>query len=163
MTISEAVRSVRLLLGTLFGAGYITKAPGTLGSLLILPFIYAAYIYYHLNGLILLTIVTSILSLWTAPPAVEELGDDPGEFIMDECAGQTLVFAGAVAFDISLNLVYLLLGFLLFRLFDITKPLGIKRIEKFRGKYGILMDDLVAGIYASVGLIALLSLLSLFL
>lgn len=163
MTVSKAVRSFKLLLGTCFGAGYITKAPGTVGSLLILPFVYAAYLYFHLTGLILLTIFTSILSLWTAPAAVEELGDDPGEFIMDECAGQTLVFVGAVSFGISLNLIYLLLGFLLFRLFDITKPLGIKRIEKFRGKYGILVDDLVAGIYASVGLIALLSLLSLFL
>jgi phosphatidylglycerophosphatase A len=73
------------------------------------------------------------------------------------------VFVVSVGFGISLNLIYLLLGFLLFRLFDITKPLGIKRVEKFRGKYGILFDDLLAGIYASVGLIALLSLLSLFL
>lgn len=161
MTIHQPVHSTKLLLGTLFGAGYITKAPGTFGSLLFLPFIYMAYTGYHLLGLAVLTVVASLLSLWAAPAAVEELGDDPGEFIMDECAGQTLVFVGVVAFDITLNLIYLFLGFLLFRVFDIIKPLGIKRVEKFRGKYGILLDDLLSGIYASMGLIALLSLLTL--
>jgi phosphatidylglycerophosphatase A len=163
MTLSSAVHSLKLFLGTLFGAGRISKAPGTLGSLLFLPFIYGAYSLDSTWGLAALTLLTSVLSLWTAPASVEEFGDDPGEFVMDECAGQTLVFVVSVGFGISLNLIYLLLGFLLFRLFDITKPLGIKRVEKFRGKYGILFDDLLAGIYASVGLIALLSLLSLFL
>ncbi|HKL14792.1 MAG TPA: phosphatidylglycerophosphatase A [Balneolaceae bacterium] len=161
MTLRSAVHSIKLNLGTLFGAGRYTKAPGTLGSLLFLPFIYGAYTLDNTFGLAILTVATCILSLWTASAAVDEFGDDPGEFIMDECAGQALVFVGTTAFGISLNFIYLLLGFLLFRLFDITKPLGIKRIEKFRGKYGILFDDLLAGIYASVGLIALLSLLSL--
>lgn len=161
MTFHQAVHSLKLMLGTLLGAGYITKAPGTFGSLLFLPFIYVAFIWYHLPGLVVLMLVASLLSLWTAPAAIEELGDDPGEFILDECAGQALVFVGVVAFDITLNFIYLFLGFLLFRVFDIIKPLGIKRVEKFQGKYGILLDDLLAGIYASVGLIALLSLLSL--
>lgn len=163
MTFAQANHSTKLLLGTLFGAGYFTKAPGTFGSLLFLPLIYAAYLYFHITGLVLLTILACILSLWASPAAIRDFGDDPGEFIMDECAGQTLVFVGVVAFGISLNPLYLFLGFLLFRVFDIAKPLGIKQVEKFRGKYGILMDDLLAGIYASAGLIALLSLLSLFL
>ena len=161
MTPNKAVHSTKLMLGTLFGAGYITKAPGTVGSLLFLPFIYAAYVWFHLWGVALLTLAATLLSLWTAPAAVEELGEDPGEFIMDECAGQALVFVGILTFGFHLNGISLLLGFLLFRLFDIIKPLGIKRIEKFHGKYGILFDDLLAGIYASVGLIALLSLLPL--
>jgi len=161
MTPNKAVHSTKLILGTLFGAGYITKTPGTLGSLLILPFIYAAYIWFSLLGVAILTFIASLLSLWTAPAAIEELGEDPGEFIMDECAGQALVFVGILTFDFKLNGVNLFLGFLLFRLFDIIKPLGIKRMEKFHGKYGILFDDLLAGIYASVGLIALSSLLPL--
>lgn len=161
MTLKKAVHSIKLALGTLFGAGRISKAPGTLGSLLFLPFIYGAYSLHTELGLAVLTITASLLSLWAAPASIEEFGDDPGEFIMDECAGQSLVFVITVAFGISLNLIYLFLGFLLFRLFDIIKPLGIKRVEQFHGKYGILFDDLLAGIYASVGLIALLSLLSL--
>lgn len=161
MTFHSAVHSIKLAVGTLLGAGRLTKAPGTLGSLLFLPVIYGTYALYHVWGLAVLAVVASLLSLWAAPAAVRIYGDDPSEFIMDECAGQTLVFVGSVAFGITLNFTCLILGFLLFRLFDITKPLGIKRIEKFRGKYGILYDDLLAGIYASVGLIALLSLLSL--
>ena len=161
MTLHKAIQSIKLAFGTLFGAGRISKAPGTFGSLLFLPVIYGVYMLNAAWGLAVLTIAASLLSLWAAPASIEEFGDDPGEFIMDECAGQSLVFALAVAFGFSLNLIYMLMGFLLFRLFDITKPLGIKRIEKFRGKYGILYDDLLAGIYASVGLTALLALLSL--
>ncbi|MFO7845923.1 MAG: phosphatidylglycerophosphatase A [Balneolaceae bacterium] len=154
------LHSLKLFLGTLFGAGYISNAPGTLGSLLFLPFIYATEFLFGLPGLIVLTLISSILSLWTAPAAMAELGDDPGQFIMDECAGQTLVFAILALFNIPMNLIYLFLGFLFFRLFDITKPLGIKRVETFRGKFGILWDDLVAGIYAALGLTALITILS---
>ncbi len=161
MTFGTAVHSFKLFLGTLFYAGRIPKAPGTMGSLLFLPFIYGSYLLYHVWGLTVLTVLACVLSLWTAPASVKEFGEDPGEFVMDECAGQTLVFAGYVAYGFDLTLTSLLFGFLLFRLFDITKVLGIKRVEKFPGKFGILFDDLLAGIYASVGLIALLSLPSL--
>lgn len=161
MTLGTAVHSLKLLLGTFFYAGRIPIAPGTMGSLVFLPFIYGSYVLYNVWGLTILTVLASILSLWTAPASVKEFGEDPGEFVMDECAGQALVFAGSVAYGFDLTLSSLLLGFLLFRLFDITKVLGIKRVEKFPGKFGILIDDLLAGIYASVGLIALLSLLSL--
>ena len=163
MSSSKAIHIVKLSIGTFLGAGRLTKAPGTFGSLVFLPVIYYTFAWFDLTGLAVLTLITCMLSLWAADAAVEEFGKDPGEFVMDECAGLTLVFVGTVAFGVTINLIYLFLGFLLFRLFDITKPLGIRRIEAFRGKYGILFDDLLAGIYASIGLIALLSLLTLFL
>lgn len=144
----------------MFGAGYLTIAPGTVGSFITLPFIYATFTFFGLPGLILFTLLASLLSLWTAPAAVKKLGSDPTQFIMDECAGQALVFAIAVPFGVPVNLLFLFLGFLLFRLFDIIKPLGIKRAEKFRGKFGILADDLLAGLYASIGLTGLLLLIS---
>lgn len=154
--------SFKLLLGTMFGAGYLTIAPGTLGSFLTLPLIYATFTFFGIEGLFLLTLLASIISMWTAPAAVKRFGSDPAQFIMDECAGQSLVFAIAVPFGVPVNLLYLFLGFLLFRLFDIIKPLGIKRAEKFRGKFGILADDLLAGLYASIGLTGLLLLISTF-
>jgi len=155
---SDVGESFKLLLGTLFGSGYLPKAPGTWGSLFSLPFVYAAWLAGGIYGLLFLTILTCALSLWTAPVAIRRLGDDPGEFVMDECAGVALLFFIAATFGIAPAPLSLLLGFLLFRLFDITKPLGIKRVEKFRGKYGILYDDLLAGIYASAVLTGLFAL-----
>jgi len=157
MTQPNTGSSFLLLIGTLFGAGYLPKAPGTWGSLFFLPFIYASFLLGGYIGLIVLTIIASLLSLLSAPAAIEYLGPDPGEFVMDECAGQALVFVISLPIlGLQLNLLILLAGFILFRVFDITKPLGIKLVEKFRGKYGILYDDLLAGFYASLSLTAIL-------
>lgn len=148
-------QSVALCTGTLFGTGYLPIAPGTWGSLFWLPMIYASWYLLGYPGLLLLTIGTCILSLLSAPTAIRVLGDDPAAFVMDECAGQSLVFATALPLlALSPDILTLLVGFLFFRLFDIAKPMGIKQTEKFRGKFGILADDLLAGIYASLGLIA---------
>jgi phosphatidylglycerophosphatase A len=148
--------SAPLIIGTLFGAGYLPLGPGTWGSLLFLPFIYTSHLALGITGVIILTFIASFLSLATAPAAINQLGDDPGEFVMDECAGQSLVFAAALpVINGEPGLAILIGGFLLFRVFDIIKPLGIKRAEKLGGKYGILIDDLIAGLYASITLIAL--------
>jgi len=161
MNRAEGRYSFLLLIGTLFGAGYLPKAPGTWGSLLFLPFIYLSYQLSGFPGVIALTIIASILSLISAPAAIKHLGEDPGEFVMDECAGQALVFAITFSIiNITPGIVVFILGFLLFRLFDIIKPFGIKRVEKFRGKFGILVDDLLAGLYASISLMALIYIFS---
>lgn len=156
MTQLNKEHSFQLLIGTLFGAGYLPLGPGTWGSLLFLPFIYASYLLLGIPGVITLTLIASILSLATAPAAIKQLGNDPGEFVMDECAGQALVFAIVLpVLNTEPELSILFAGFLLFRVFDIIKPLGIKRAEKLGGKYGILIDDLIAGLYASITLMAL--------
>lgn len=143
--------SFKFLIGTLFGAGLLPKAPGTWGSLACLPLIYIISITYSTWGVALFLIITSLLSLWATSESVRRFGDDPSQFVMDEVAGQSVVFL-FISFrgDLFADLGLLLGGFLLFRLFDITKPFGIKRVEKFPGKYGILVDDLVAGIYALI-------------
>ncbi|CAN5488252.1 phosphatidylglycerophosphatase A [soil metagenome] len=163
MNRAEGRYSFLLLIGTLFGVGYLPRAPGTWGSLLFLPFIYFSYELFGFIGVISLTIIAFILSLISAPAAIKRLGEDPGEFVMDECAGQALVFAITLSLiSITPGIAIYLLGFLLFRLFDIIKPFGIKRVEKFRGKFGILVDDLLAGLYASISLMALIYIFSRF-
>lgn len=142
---------IKLFIGTFFGAGLLPWAPGTWGSLFTLPFIYLAAFSFHTAGLSIFLLLTIILALWSAPAAVERYGDDPGRFVMDESAGQTIVFL-LVPFQNSLNtdIWILLAGFLLFRMFDIFKPLGIRELEKISGKFGILVDDLLAGVYALI-------------
>jgi phosphatidylglycerophosphatase A len=145
------MRNVKIWTGTLFGAGLLPAAPGTWGSFFTLPFIYLASWLHPGFGLFALLILTIGLSLWSAPVNVREFGEDPPQFVMDESAGQTVVFLTA-GFHYSLpdDLLLLLAGFILFRIFDILKPLGIKTLEKISGKYGILADDLLAGVYALI-------------
>ncbi|MEX0944170.1 MAG: phosphatidylglycerophosphatase A [Balneolaceae bacterium] len=145
------MRQFKILLGTLFGAGYLPRAPGTWGSLFTLPFIYLFYWVSPQYGLPLFLLITIILSLWTTSECVGKFGKDPPSFVMDEAAGQTVVFmATAFHFTLLPDLIILLTGFLLFRAFDIIKPLGIDKLEEIKGKYGILADDLMAGFYALI-------------
>lgn len=137
------------LLGSLFGLGHIPFAPGTWGSLGAVTLIYLISIVLPVTGIPLFLIITTILSLITADYFIRTYGDDAPQFVMDEAAGQSVVFLFS-GFQISQGdpIWILFLGFALFRLFDITKPLGVRRLEKLPGKYGILADDLLAGFYA---------------
>jgi phosphatidylglycerophosphatase A len=82
---------------------------------------------------------------------------------MDESAGQIVAFL-AIPFHYSLytDIWILLAGFLLFRLFDIFKPFGIRELEKISGKFGILFDDLLAGVYALICLQMILYVITVF-
>lgn len=145
------MKKLKVLLGTLFGVGLLPKAPGTWGSLFTLPLIYLAYLASPLFGIAGLILIASLLSLWTSGASVEKFGEDPGEFVLDETAGQAVVFLATSFNDTAgINLTMLFAGFLLFRIFDILKPLGIDALQKLPGKFGILTDDLAAGIYALI-------------
>lgn len=141
--------SFKVLLGTLFGVGNLPKAPGTCGSFVTLPLIYFAFWLSPQFGVLILLIGTILLSLWTSDAAVAKYGKDPAQFVMDEAAGQSLVFiATPFLFSTGPDLFILLIGFILFRFFDIIKPFGINNLQDLRGKYGILADDLLAGFYS---------------
>jgi phosphatidylglycerophosphatase A len=151
------MKKVKIWTGTLFGAGLLPAAPGTWGSFFTLPLIYLASWLHPGIGLIVFLILTIFLSLWSAPENVKQFGEDPSQFVMDESAGQTVVFLTAgFHYTLTEDLILLLGGFLLFRIFDVLKPLGIKTLEKLSGKYGILADDLLAGLYALICLELLL-------
>jgi len=157
------MKRIRLILGSLFGAGFLPFGPGTWASLLTLIPIYLITVSFPDTGLFFFLIITSMLSLITADPCVEKWGQDPPEFVMDEAAGQTIPFL-FITFEGSLSQVLLLLlgGFVFFRFFDILKPLGIDRLQKLPGKFGILVDDLIAGIYALLCLHSVIFLANLF-
>lgn len=144
------MQRTKIWIGTLFGAGLIPFAPGTWGSFFTLPFIYFAAVLHPGFGLYALLLLTILFSLWCTDENVQKFGNDPGQFVMDESAGQTVVFLAVSFHQAGSDLLILLAGFLLFRLFDILKPLGIKAVEKLPGKFGILADDLLAGLYALI-------------
>lgn len=161
MSSGNFLAKIKILTGTFLGSGLLPKAPGTWGSLAFLPVIYLVSVAYGFTGLVLLLAAAILLSLWSTGENVKKFGPDPPQFVMDECAGQVIPFLG-IRFTLTAgaDLIYLAAGFILFRLFDITKPLGIRQLEKLGGKYGILADDLLAGVYALICLEALLLLLN---
>jgi len=143
--------SLKLTLGTLFGIGRLPVAPGTWGSLATLPIVFLIGWSAGIYAIALLFIFSCVLSLWCAPAAEEKFGKDPSQFILDELAGQSVVFLVTDFSAPPLQIITVLLsGFILFRVFDIMKPLGINALQKLPGKFGILADDILAGIYALV-------------
>jgi phosphatidylglycerophosphatase A len=145
------MNSFKLSLGTLFGVGRLPVAPGTWGSLATLPIIFLAGWYAGIYAVAGCVIFGCLLSIWCAPAAEDAFGKDPSQFVLDEFAGQSLVFllADFTMPPLHVFLVFLS-GFFLFRLFDIMKPLGVNALQKLPGKFGILADDILAGIYALV-------------
>ncbi len=97
----------------------------------------------------------SVACVILSPAVIRELGNtDPREVVADELAGQAVTFLAASFFIEAFSgrqiLVTAIVGFLLFRLFDILKPFPIYRIQKLPEGWGILADDLLAGVYAAV-------------
>lgn len=145
------MNSFKLAIGTFLGIGHLPFAPGTWGSLATLPIIYLIGTTSGSYGILAFVIVAVALSLWCAPAAEKRYGKDPSQFVADEIAGQSIVFlmADFTATHLQTFLV-LFSGFILFRVFDIIKPLGINALQNLPGKFGILADDILAGIYALV-------------
>ena len=131
---------------TLFCTGYIPFAPGTFASAL------AAVPIYFFPGLFTnLYFVALCVILGTVSINGERYeGKDPGHIVIDEFAGMCVTIAGHK--DPSLTTV--IIGFVLFRIFDIVKPFPISRMERLPGGYGVMADDVLAGVFANILLFA---------
>ena len=202
--------TLALVLATVFGIGYIRKAPGSFGSLAGVASAFLAAIFFlhptsvrdvfslhpltetilreslfgapgtNLHNAALayplfiaggLSLGLSVLGVWSASRVASyESIEDPQHVVIDEVAGQHLTLllplipvalphltahmdfsAYTIFFALSLaNWKYLLLGFILFRVFDIWKPWPLRRLEKLRGGWGIMADDWMAGLFAAI-------------
>jgi phosphatidylglycerophosphatase A len=134
-------------LSTWFGCGLAPVAPGTFGSLAALPL---AWISVWLGGTLALQIVAAVVllvGLKATDVYARAVGvTDPHEAVIDEVAGQCLTLV-----VVRLAPLPYLVGFLLFRFFDIVKPFPIRWLErKLPGGYGIMLDDIAAAIYAMI-------------
>jgi len=139
------MKRVALFIATSGGAGYSPIAPGTAGSAVgaVLFWITRAW---PLGWQIALIVVVSAVGTWAAHVAARHFGrEDPGEVVIDEVAGQlvTLVATGA-------GLAGTCLGFFVFRAFDVVKPWPVNRLERLPGGFGIMADDLLAGVFGNV-------------
>lgn len=139
-------------LSTWFHVGLIPKAPGTFGTLAAIPF--AGYLYHHfgMNGLALATVLCTLVGVWVSSAYVKTTGrEDPKEVVIDEVAGFWLTCLLAIdVFHHMSNVLAVVILFASFRLFDITKPWPISVADsKVKGGFGIMIDDLLAALYAA--------------
>lgn len=142
---------VQKLVGSVGGIGYVGKGGGTLAAAVCAVFLYGAY---RLTGdssqlrmiwLPLITVLLTIAGIWSGNGVEAIWGKDSSKVVMDEVVGMlvTILFH-------PLGWKSILAGLVLFRIFDIAKPFGIRRTEKLPGGWGVMVDDIVAGVYGSI-------------
>lgn len=134
--------TVRLLASVCF-IGYIPVASGTFGCL---PVLFLLLLLPDPTMLFILAGTSSILGILICGEAVRVFRKhDPSEFVLDEVAG----YAVTMLF-IPLTPVNIILGFFLFRFFDIVKPLGVRKLDRMNVPESIMYDDLLAGVYSNL-------------
>jgi phosphatidylglycerophosphatase A len=145
-------RDLAFWYATWFGSGLFPTAPGTVGTIACLP-LWGALLYFEVPwwGRLGLAFALFFVGIPAATRTAENLGkDDPKEVVIDEVAGQGVAIAFAAT-----TWPALIVGFALFRLFDITKPPPVGWADKkLHGGLGIMLDDMLAGGMAAAGLYA---------
>ena len=156
---------------TMFGLGKIKFIPGTIGSLATVIILYV--IFHILNvssNFVLLGLV--IIFIYSFPAVSSYIKDnenkDPGEIIIDELIGQSIpIFAYEISHGTEKSsdkaLIFYCICFVLFRFFDIVKPFPVSFFDKnFKNSFGVIMDDVCAGLYVILSLICFMILSSYF-
>ena len=152
---SKILNRLAVKLATLFGIGSVKYCPGTVGSFFgtILYAVTIRKVTILPRSLVMLFIL--ILSLIVCDIAEKILKKhDPQEVILDEFVAMPFVFFSVEEyFPKKLNVAFIMIiGFIIFRIFDILKPLGINLLQKLPGGIGIVADDIAAAIYSNITL-----------
>lgn len=139
------------IIGTGFGSGFWPWGPGTAGALvatliwLALSYIFSSPLQLVVATLLLIVLFTA-LGTWATARLMTFWGEDPSRVVVDEMVGVWIPLLVAPASDWR----YALAAFVLFRFFDILKPLGIRAVDRKKGAFYVMADDMVAGIYSLV-------------
>ena len=157
------MKKINVLISTFFGYGYLTKIPGTVTSLVTTVFIYIAYEYLGYADLKFSIIFFTLLffySFYAVKDSENEFKNkDPRQIVIDEVLGQAMPLILLLYLNqtnqISLQIeIYYVLSFLFFRFFDIIKPFPVSYFDKkFKNCFGVILDDVVAGLYVVLTLI----------
>lgn len=148
-------------IATWFGIGLLRPAPGTWGSLAALPFAWALHAAGGFAALALATVAVFALGWWAATVETRASADpDPSEIVIDEVAGMWLALwpvsygAQMMGADIIRLWPGWVVAFLAFRLFDIWKPGPAGWADRLHTPLGLMLDDIVAGLFAALAVIA---------
>lgn len=151
-SLKPAVRTFDALVGTVFCIGNCPWAPGTMGALAGLVVWYVLTLLLTIGAVLnalmmLLAIIVTLISIRPISRLELSWGEDPRRVVIDEVVG---VWIALLAVPADGNLWWSLAAFALFRLFDIYKPFGIRRMEQLGGGWGVMMDDVLAGMYSGI-------------
>ena len=143
-----------VFIATVGYCGYFPIAPGTVGSAAGLVFYLAVWWAQSPVFEVALILVLFAAGIWAGTTSERYFGGiDPGPIVMDEVVGMLITLA-----FIPVSITGALIGFLLFRIFDVIKPFPAGRFEKLHGGLGVMADDAMAAIYANIALRIILSL-----
>ncbi len=140
------------LIAAVGGIGYIGKGGGTVAAIVVCV---AWYLFFSANSFFVLQVVSTLIILlvgtWSADAVHDTWGKDSSKVVIDEVAGMmiTLLF-------VPVEIKYVLTGLILFRFFDIAKPLFIRRMENLPKGWGVMADDVLAGIYSNIILLLII-------
>ena len=142
--------------GVGFGSGLSPKAPGTAGSAFALLFVPIWLVIGFFNSIVAITIM-SLIGIYICGQTAKVMGvHDDGRIVWDEFAGQSITFLPLIYLG-QMSWFWLLVGFALFRLFDVWKPWPIRVIDRqVGGGFGIMFDDIIAGLWAAICILAYL-------
>ena len=153
------------MIGTVLGVGYVRPAPGTWGSLVALPWAWAVHVTGGFPLLVLGTVAAFIKGWWATGVMTRGQDDhDPSEIVVDELVGQWIALLplsyAAWSMDISILAMWpaWIAAFALFRLFDIWKPGPVGWADRRGDALGVMLDDVIAGIFAAIGVLVLAAL-----
>ena len=156
------IKTLNTLFVTMFGLGKLPKIPGTFGSL---ATIITLYILFHIlnisSNLILIgLIIIFIFSFLAVESHIKDIENkDPKEVIIDEFIGQSIpIYLYEISHGTEKTadeaIIFYCICFVLFRFFDIVKPFPVSYFDKnFKNSYGVIMDDVIAGLYVVLVLI----------
>jgi len=135
-----------LLVATMGGVGRLKPAPGTWGSLVVLPLALLGPV-----PALLLALLVTIVGFYAVREVLRDAPEqDPGWIVVDEAAGMLLALAGL---SVGASIWGALIAFGLFRVFDILKPWPVSWADQQKGAFGVMLDDIVAGALAALALI----------
>ncbi len=145
---------LHVIISTGFGTGFIPGAPGTYAAFLALVIWYVFYLFVGAAALLWITVglivFNMVVGVWTSNVMERYWGPDPRTVVIDEFIGVWIpCLVCAVPEPVSAFWLSVL-GFAAFRLIDIFKPLGCRKMERFSGGWGVMLDDVLAGVYALV-------------
>ena len=150
------IKKINFLFVTLFGIGKLKKIPGSYASLLTTIFLFFLFhiLNFSPNIVLIVIVVVFLISLYAVNIFIKDLDNkDPKEVVIDEFIGQSIPIclyeiAHEGAKEISQVLTFYFIMFVLFRIFDITKPYPVNYYDKnFKNSFGVIMDDVAAGLY----------------
>lgn len=139
---------IHRLISTCFGIGYIKKGGGTVAAVATCIVWYICGAGRNESSYVIEALVTGLIffqGVWSGNKVEEGWGKDSSKVVIDEVAGMALTLV-----CIPAGWQSILTGLVLFRFFDIAKPLGIRKMEELNGGWGVMLDDMVAGLYANI-------------